>query len=172
MKRITALFLTVSFLFSLQAPVFAKKKQELSVLDKRAIQIKTYDTKSEDELMKIALNLFQNEEYELKNIDDELSILTGKGEYRQPRPWYVKTGWVLTGLAITGATFGIYAPIGFFYIKDGCSPYIIEREVTLNVTNLNNKENKIRLVAYDKRFQPYSLVPAKRMLNKIEETDL
>jgi hypothetical protein len=169
MKKIISALLGFIFVFSFYAPVLAKKKIEVSALDKRATETKIYDTKSDTELMKIALNLFQNEDYEIVNVDDKLNTITAKHQYKKPRSTATKVGSVIGGILITGASFGIDLPIAVIIIKDGFTPFSMEKELTLNVTNLNQKENKVRINSFDKTFVTNSMGGSKKVLSKIEE---
>jgi len=168
MKRKAALFLIFIFVFSFHAPVFAKK-EVASALDKRAVQTKIYDTKSETELMKMALNVIQDEDYKIINLDNDLSLITVNKQLRQPRPLGVKIGYYTGALLYTGMTFGIGAIVAWVWIKDAHTPYYIERDVTLNVSDLSKGQRKIRINTLEKVFATNTGSP--KMLKSIGETN-
>jgi len=172
MKRIIPALLTFIFVFSLYAPVFAKKQPEISALDRRNAETRIYNTKSETELMKTALSLFQSEDYEILNADDKLNTITAKRMYKKSKSKAAKTGAVIYGLLVSGASFGIYLPISIIIWKDGFTPYSMQKELTLSVSNLNQKENKIRINSFDKTFVTNSMSGVKTQLTKIEEGQL
>ena len=136
-------------------PVFAKSvKKEVTALDKRAIQTKIYDTKSESELMKMALNVLQDEEYKIINLDNDLSLITAIKESARPRPLGVKIGYYTGFLIMSGISFGIYSTIFWIWIKDAHTPYNIEDIITVNVAELTNKQRKIRINSIEKVLSP------------------
>ena len=159
MRRITAVFLIFMFAFSLHMPVLAKNKQKLSAMEERAIQTKIYDTKSENELMKMALNVLQDEDYKIINLDNDLSLVTAMKQTRRPRPLKVKIGYYTGFILGSAATFGAEAIILWIFIKDAHTPYNVEDTVTLNVSDLNKKERKIRINAYEKVLAPHTGSP-------------
>lgn len=170
MKKITANFLIFMLVFSLHMPAFAKKNIKTeSTLDKRSVQTKIYDTKSKTELMKIALNILQDENYKIINLDNDLGIITAVKQSNRPRPLRVKVGYYAGFLAMAGISFGIYATWAWIYIKDAHTPYNVENVVTLNVFDLNNKQRKIRISANEKVFAPHTL--DKTTLKSIQDPD-
>ena len=157
MKKTIAKLLIFVFIFSLYTPVFAKNDvKEVSALDKRAVQTKIYDTKSESELMKMALNVLQDEEYKIINLDNELSLITAIKESARPRPLGVKIGYYTGFLIMSGISFGIYATIFWVWIKDAHTPYNIEDTITINISDLNAKQRKIRIISSEKVLAPHT----------------
>lgn len=156
MKKITAKLLIFIFVFSLHMPAFAKNEKEASALDKRAVQTKIYDTKSENELMKMALNIIQDEEYKIINLDNELSLVTAMKQSAKPRPLGVKIGYYTGFLLMSGISFGIYSAIFWIWIKDAHTPYNVENTITLNVSELTDKKRKIRINTNEKVFAPHT----------------
>ncbi|OGI26388.1 MAG: hypothetical protein A2287_07310 [Candidatus Melainabacteria bacterium RIFOXYA12_FULL_32_12] len=156
MKRITAKLLIFTFIFSFHMPAFAKKEKEASALDKRAAQTKIYDTKSESELMKMALNVIQDEEYKIINLDNELSLVTAMKQSARPRPLKVKIGYYTGFILMSGISFGIYSTIFWIWIKDAHTPYNVENTITLNVSELTDKKIKIRINTNEKVFAPHT----------------
>jgi len=155
MKKFISKFLIFVFVFSFYMPVFAKSvKKEVTALDKRAIQTKIYDTKSESELMKMALNVLQDEEYKIINLDNDLSLITAIKESARPRPLGVKIGYYTGFLIMSGISFGIYSTIFWIWIKDAHTPYNIEDIITVNVSELTNKQRKIRINSIEKVLSP------------------
>lgn len=151
MKKIIAKFLIFVLLFSLNMPAFAKKPVKTeSVLDKRAVQVKIYDTKSKTELMKMALNIMQDENYKIINLDNDLGIITAVKQSNRPRPLIVKVGCYTGFLVMSALSFGIDAAICWVWIKDAHTPYNVEDAITLNVFDLNSKQRKIRISAIEK----------------------
>jgi len=151
MKKFIAEFLIFVFIGSFCSPVFAKnEKIKTTALDKRAIQTKIYDTKSESELMKMALNVLQDEEYKIINLDNDLSLITAMKESARPRPFAVKAGYYTGALLYTGMTFGVGAVIAWVWIKDAHTPYNVEDTITINVSDLNAKQRKIRIISSEK----------------------
>ncbi|EKE03526.1 MAG: hypothetical protein ACD_20C00191G0003 [uncultured bacterium] len=156
MRKITAKLLIFIFAFSLHMPAFAKKEKEVSSLDKRAAQTKIYDTKSENELMKMALNVIQDEEYKIINLDNELSLVTAMKQSERSRPLKVKIGYYTGFILMSGISFGIYSAIFWIWIKDAHTPYNVENTVTLNVSELTDKKRKIRINTNEKVFAPHT----------------
>lgn len=158
MKKFIAKLLIFILVFSLHMPVFAKKKIKTeSSLDKRSVQTKIYDTKSQTELMKIALNVLQDENYKIINLDNELGVITAVKQSNRPRPLRVKVGYYTGFLAVTALSFGIDAAICWIWIKDAHTPYNVEDTITINVFDLNNKQRKIRINAIEKVLAPHTL---------------
>lgn len=158
MKKITAEFLIFILIFSLHMPAFAKKDVKAeSALDKRSVQTKIYDTKSKTELMKIALNVLQDENYKIINIDNELGIITAVTQSKRPRPLRVKIGYYTGFLVMSGLSFGIYATIFWIWIKDAHTPYNVQDTVTINIFDLNNKQRKIRISGGEKIMAPHTM---------------
>lgn len=158
MKKLTAKFLVLILIFSMQMPVLAKKNiKEESALDKRSVQTKIYDTKSQTELMKIALNVLQDENYKIINLDNELGVITAVTQSKKPRPLRVKVGYYTGFLVMSGLSFGIYATIFWVWIKDAHTPYNVEYTTTINVFDLNNKQRKIRVNGIEKVFAPHTM---------------
>jgi len=151
MKKFTAKFLIFVLIFSLNMPAFAKKSVKVeSALDKRAVQVKIYDTKSKTELMKMALSVMQDENYKIINLDNDLGVITAVKQSNRPRPLSVKIGCYAGFLVMSALSFGIDAAICWVWIKDAHTPYNVEDTVTLNVFDLNNKQRKIRISAIEK----------------------
>lgn len=158
MKKIIAKLLIFILIFSLHMPAFAKKNITVeSALDKRSVQTKIYDTKSRTELMKIALNVLQDEDYKIINLDNELGIITAIKQSKNPRPLRVKVGYYTGFLVMSGLSFGIYATIFWVWIKDAHTPYNVEDAITINVFDLNNKQRKIRISANEKVMAPHTM---------------
>lgn len=158
MKKITAKFLIFVLIFSLHMPAFAKKNVKAeSALDRRSVQTKIYDTKSRTELMKIALNVLQDENYKIINLDNDLGVITAVSQSKKPRPLGVKIGYYTGFLVMSGLSFGIYATIFWIWIKDAHTPYNVEHTVTINVFDLNNKQRKIRMDAIEKVLAPHAM---------------
>ena len=156
MRRITAKLLIFIFVFSFHMPAFAKKETQVSVLDKRAIQTKIYETKSEDELMKMALDILQDEDYKIINLDSELSLITAMKQSTRPRPLKVKIGYYTGFLVMSGISFGIYSTIFWIWIKDAHTPYNVENTIMINVSELTDKKRKIRINTNEKVFAPHT----------------
>lgn len=158
MKRIIAKLLIFTFVISFHMPVFAKAEVgiEASALDKRAVQTKIYDTKSENELMKMALNVLQDEEYKILNLDNELSLVTAMKQSAKPRPLRVKLGYYAGFLIMSGVSFGIYSTIFWIWIKDAHTPYNVENTITINVSELTDKKRKIRINTNEKVFASHT----------------
>jgi len=157
MKKTIAKLLIFVFIVSFQAPVFAKTvKKEVTALDKRSVQTKIYDTKSETELMKMALSVLQDEEYKIINLDNDLSLITAVKESTRPRSTAVKAGYYTGALLYTGMTFGMGAIIAWVWIKDAHTPYNVEDAITINVSDLTDKQRKIRIVANEKVLAPHT----------------
>lgn len=158
MKKITANLLIFILFFSLHVPAFAKKTVETeSALDKRAVQTKIYDTKTRTELMKMALNVMQDENYKIINLDNDLGVITAVKQSNRPKPLGVKIGYYTGFLVMSGISFGIYATWAWIYIKDAHTPYNVENTVTLNVYDLNNKQRKIRINSIEKVFATHTM---------------
>lgn len=157
-KKIISLVLVFTIVFSLNIPVLAKTKvQAESALDKRAVQTKIYDTKSKNELMKMALDIMQDENYKILNIDNELGVITAVKQSKRSRPISVKIGYYAGFLAISALSFGIDAAICWVWIKDAHTPYNVEDTITLNIFDLNNKQRKIRISGIEKVMAPHTL---------------
>lgn len=169
MKRFTSIFLILVLVFSFHAPVLAKEEKEVSVLDKRAVQTKIYETKSENELMKMALNVVQDENYKIINLDNELSLVTAMKQTKKSRPLGIKIGYYTGFLLMSAISFGIYATIYWVWIKDAHTPYNVENTITLNVSDLNEEKRKIRINGYKKVLAPQTI--GQTTLKKIEETE-
>lgn len=170
MKKSIAKFLIFTLLFSMHLPVFAKKAVKTeSVLDKRAVQVKIYDTKSKTELMKMALNIMQDENYKIINLDQDLGIITAVKQSKRARPLKVKVGYYAGFLVMSGISFGIYATVFWIWIKDAHTPYNVSDTVTVNVFDLNNKQRKIRISAGEKVMAPHTL--DKATLKTIQSPD-
>lgn len=158
MKKLAAKILIFTLLFAFHTPAFAKKNVKTeSVLDKRAVQTKFYDTKSKTELMKMALNVMQDEDYKIINLDNELGIITAVKQSNKERPLSVKVGYYTGFLAMSAISLGIYSTIFWVWIKDAHTPYNVENTVTLNVFDLNNKQRKIRINSIEKVFAPHTM---------------
>lgn len=158
MKKHIAKFLILTLLFSLHLPAFAKKDVKVeSALDKRAVQTKIYDTKSKTELMKMAINIMQDENYKIINLDNDLGIITAVKQSKRARPLRVKVGYYAGFLVMSGLSFGIYATIFWIWIKDAHTPYNVQNTVTVNVFDLNNKQRKIRISGGEKVMAPHTL---------------
>ena len=158
MKKITTKFLIFTLIFSLHMPAFAKKNVKTeSALDKRSYQTKIYDTKSKTELMKMALDIMQDENYKIINLDNDLGIITAVKQSKRPRPLGVKVGYYTGFLVMSGLSFGIYATIFWVWIKDAHTPYNVQDTVTVNVFNLNNKQRKIRISGGERVLAPHTL---------------
>lgn len=169
MKRSFSKFLIFVFLFSFSVPVFAKVK-DVSALDKRAAQTKTYDTRSEEELMKMALNVLQDEDYQIINLDNDLSLITAMKESAKPRPTAVKIGYYTGFVLMSGISFGIYSIIFWHWIKDAHTPYNVQDTITINVSDLNSKQRKIRLNSMERILAPNSMEKT-TYLKKITDVD-
>lgn len=171
MKKITANFLILILIFSLHMPVFAKKNvKSESALDKRSAQTKIYDTKSKTELMKIALNVLQDENYKIINLDQDLGVITAVKLSKRARPLRVKIGYYTGFLVMSGLSFGIYATIFWTWIKDAHTPYNVEDTITLNVFDLNSKQRKIRINSSEKVLAPHTL--EKTTLKSIDDPEI
>lgn len=160
MKKVLAEILIFVIIFSLQSPAWAKKVEKTeSALDKRSVQTKIYDTKSQTELMKIALNVLQDENYKIINLDNDLGIITAVSQSKRERPLRVKVGYYTGFLVMSGLSFGIYATIFWVWIKDAHTPYNVEHVATINVFDLNDKQRKIRVSGLEKVFAPHAMNP-------------
>lgn len=170
MKKFIAEFLIFTLLFSMHLPVFAKKNVKTeSALDKRAVQVKIYDTKSKTELMKMALNIMQDENYKIINLDNDLGVITAVKQSKRARPLRVKVGYYAGFLVMSGISFGIYAAIFWIWIKDAHTPYNVQDTVTVNVFDLNNNQRKIRISGGEKVMAPHTL--DKATLKTIQSPD-
>lgn len=171
MKKFTAYFLIFIMVFSLHVPAFAKKKVKVeSALDKRSVQTKIYDTKSKTELMKIALNVLQDENYKIINLDNELGVITAVKLSKRARPLRVKIGYYTGFLVMSGLSFGIYATIFWVWIKDAHTPYNVENTITLNAFDLNDKQRKIRINSSEKVLAPHTM--DKTTLKSIQDPEI
>lgn len=170
MKKIVVKFLIFILVFSMHMPVLAKKNvKEESALDKRSYQTKVYDTKSKTELMKIALNVMQDENYKIINLDNELGVITAVKQSKRQRPLKVKIGYYTGFLVMSGISFGIYSTIFWIWIKDAHTPYNVYDTVTVNVFDLNNKQRKIRISGNERVLAPHTL--DKTTLKTIQDPD-
>jgi len=170
MKKNIAKFLIFTIIFSMHMPAFAKKNVKTeSVLDKRSVQTKLYDTKSKTELMKLALSVMQDENYKIINLDNDLGIITAVKQSNRPKPLGVKVGYYTGFLVGSGLSFGIYATFLWVLIKDAHTPYNVENTVTLNVFDLNNKQRKIRINSNEKVFATHTM--DKTTLKSIQDPD-
>ena len=168
MKKIIAKFLIFLLVFSLNMPVFAKKNVKTeSALDKRSYQTKIYDTKSKTELMKMSLNIMQDENYKIINLDNDLGIITAVKQSKRAKPLGVKVGYYTGFLVMSGISFGIYSTIFWVWIKDAHTPYNVQDTVTVNIFDLNNKQRKIRISAGEKVFASHTM--DKTTLKSIED---
>lgn len=170
MKKTVVKFLIFILVFSIHMPVLAKKNvKEESALDKRSYQTKIYDTKSKTELMKIALNVMQDENYKIINLDNDLGIITAVKQSKKQRPLKVKVGYYTGFLVMSGLSFGIYSAIFWIWIKDAHTPYNVYDTVTVNVFDLNNKQRKIRISGNERVLAPHTL--DKTTLKTIQDPD-
>lgn len=170
MKKFTAKILIFILVFSIHMPVFAKKSVNVeSALDKRALQTKIYETKSKTELMKMALEIMQDENYKIINLDNDLGIITAVKQSKKARPLRVKVGYYAGFLVMSGISFGIYSTIFWIWIKDAHTPYNVENTVTINIFDLNKKQRKIRISAGEKIMAPHTL--DKATVKSIQDPD-
>jgi len=158
MKKFTAKLLIFALIFSMHLPAFAKKKvQAESVLEKRSLQTKIYDTKSQTELMKMALDIMQDENYKIINLDNDLGVITAVKQSKRDKPLGVKAGYYTGFLVGSGLSFGIYATFLWVLIKDAHTPYNVDHTITLNVYDLNKNQRKIRISANEKVFATHTM---------------